>query len=384
MLTWEYPPRIVGGISRHCFELSKALARNDVDITIITLEFPGAPFHENINGVEVYRVKVEIGNPNFLTWVLLFNHFMEKMAGHIFWSKNEFDLIHVHDWLTCPVGISLKHTLNRKLILTMHSTEVGRSSGIHTPDSVTKDSIEWWGTYEASKIIAVSNSLKNEIINHFKLPLEKVVTIPNGVDFQRFQRYVDKKGVRNRFGINIWDKVIICIGRLTYQKGFQYVIYAMPKILESFPNTRLIIIGDGYYRNELERIAWETGVRDKVIFTGFVSDEDIVNILKSGDIMIVPSLYEPFGITALEGMASGIPVIVSNVGGLREIVKHEYDGIWVYPGNPDSITWGVKRIFSDEDFTRYIVSNAFKKVKNIYDWNIIAIKTKEVYKTLLE
>ena len=158
----------------------------------------------------------------------------------------------------------------------------------------------------------------------------------------------------------------------------------MPKILESFPNTKLIVIGDGYYRNELERIAWETGVRDKVIFTGFVSDEDIVNILKSGDVMVVPSLYEPFGITALEGMASGVPVIVSSVGGLREIVKHEYDGIWVYPGNSDSIAWGVKRIFSDESFTKYIVSNAFKKVKNIYDWNIIAIKTKEVYKTLLE
>ncbi|HDD64209.1 MAG TPA: glycosyltransferase family 1 protein [Thermoprotei archaeon] len=383
MLTWEYPPRIVGGISRHCMGLSRALARAGVDVHVITLEFPGAKGYEEVDGVKVYRVRVEIGNPNFLTWVFIFNHFMEKQVGMLLQSGCSFDIIHVHDWLTTPAGIALKHIMDRRLVLTMHSTEIGRSTTLDNPDAYTKDSIEWWGTYEASAVIAVSSSLRWEIINHFKVPEWKVYALPNGIDLDRFKVNVDRNSVRMRWGIPLDAPLIVALGRLTSQKGFQHLIPAFAKILHKYPNARLIIIGDGWMRGELESIAWSLGVRDKVIFTGFIGDREVVEILKSGDVMVIPSVYEPFGITALEGMAAGIPVVVSSVGGLREIVEHEKDGVWVYPANPDSIAWGIDRVLSDPGFANYIRRNAFNKVASKYSWDSIARETIKIYRRVL-
>jgi len=175
--------------------LSRALARAGVDVHVITLEFPGAKGYEEVDGVKVYRVRVEIGNPNFLTWVFIFNHFMEKQVGMLLQSGCSFDIIHVHDWLTTPAGIALKHIMDRRLVLTMHSTEIGRSTTLDNPDAYTKDSIEWWGTYEASAVIAVSSSLRWEIINHFKVPEWKVYALPNGIDLDRFKVNVDRNSV---------------------------------------------------------------------------------------------------------------------------------------------------------------------------------------------
>ena len=380
MLTWEYPPRIVGGIARHCYGISRALANKGIELHVITLEFPGAPYREVINKLCVHRVKVEIGNPNFMVWVLLFNHFMEKYSGMLARDIGKPNIVHVHDWLTTLAGITLKHTLNVPLILTMHSTEIGRSFGLYDTDSFTKDSIEWWGCFEAKYVIVISESLRREVINHFKVPEWKVIKIPNGIDVSRFQVSIDRRVVRSKWGISESDKLIIAVGRLTTQKGFHILIKAFPLILRKYPNARLMIVGDGWMRGELERLAYELGVRDKIIFTGFVSDQELVALLKSADVMVIPSLYEPFGITTLEAMAAKVPVVVSQVGGLAEIIEHEKDGVWVYPGNPESIAWGVDRVLSDPEFAKYIVHNAFEKVKKFYDWSIIAEKVLNVYR----
>jgi len=379
MLTWEYPPRIVGGLARHCWGLSRALARRGVEIHVVTLEFPETPLEEEVDGVKVHRVKVEIGNPNFLVWVLLFNHFMEKRSGSLFREVGEFDIIHVHDWLTVLAGISLKHTLNRSLVLTLHSTEMGRSGTLSSPDSSTKDSIEWWGTYEAKYIITVSDSLKSEVVDHFKVPEWKVVVIPNGIDVHVFERNVDRSRVRARFGIGPNDRLILAVGRLVPQKGFQFLIQAIPKIVARHPNVKLVMVGDGWMRGQLEDLIRRLGVGDRVITTGFISDSELIDLYLSADVLVVPSLYEPFGMVALEGMAAGLPVVVSNVGGLRQIVEHDRTGIWVYPGDVNSIAWGVDYVLSNPDQARVLAQNAKRRAKEVFSWDAVAKKTIEVY-----
>ena len=384
MLTWEYPPRIVGGLARHCWGLSKALARKGIEVHIVTLEFPGVPLEEEVNGVKIHRVKVEIGNPNFLVWVLLFNHFMEKRAGLLSREIGEFDIIHVHDWLTTLAGISLKHTLGKSLVLTLHSTEIGRSGGLNSPDSLTKDSIEWWGTYEAKYIITVSTSLRSEVIEHFKVPEWKVVAIPNGVDIEIFNRNVDRNRVRAKFGVNPDDKLILAVGRLVPQKGFQYLIKAMPIVLSKHTNVKLIIVGDGWMRSQLEYLIRKLGLADKVMTTGFVNDSELIDLYLSADVLVVPSLYEPFGMVALEGMAAGLPVVVSSIGGLRQIVEHNKTGIWVYPGDVNSIAWGIDYILSNPAHAKILANNAKKKAKEVFSWDAIAERTIDVYKKTIE
>ncbi|MEM2112190.1 MAG: glycosyltransferase family 4 protein, partial [Candidatus Bathyarchaeia archaeon] len=165
MITWEFPPRIVGGIARHCAGLSRALAKEGHEVHVFTLDFPGTPMFEDVEGVKVHRVRTELGHPNFLTWTFLFNHFIEKQVAMLS-HHVDFDIIHIHDWLTAQVGISTKHFLDKPLVSTVHSTEVGRAQELHNPDSYTIDGMEWWMTYESKRIIVCSDSMKWEIHNH--------------------------------------------------------------------------------------------------------------------------------------------------------------------------------------------------------------------------
>ncbi|MEM3088868.1 MAG: glycosyltransferase family 4 protein, partial [Candidatus Bathyarchaeia archaeon] len=265
MITWEFPPRVVGGISSHCYGLAKALAKNGVEPYIVTLEFPGAPTFEEIEGVKVYRTPISVGHPNFMTWVLLFNHFLEKQVAIL--SHNvKFDLIHIHDWLVAPVGISSKLFLKKPLLTTLHSTEHGRS-GLHTPDAFMIDGVEWWSTYEAKKIIVTSNSMKHEVCGHFHLPWEKVEVIPNGIDVSKFNVNVDRNAVRARYGIAPHEKLILYVGRLVPQKGVEYLIHAVPMIVSRYHDTRFIIVGEGWMRDYLENLARSSGYGWKITFT---------------------------------------------------------------------------------------------------------------------
>jgi glycogen(starch) synthase len=378
MLTWEFPPRIVGGIARHCNGLAKALAHNGHDIHVVTLDFPGAPNYEETDGIKIYRTSTELGHPNFLTWALLFNHFLEKKIADVS-RKVDLDAIHVHDWLTGFAGISFKHQMQTPLVSTIHGTEIGRAQGLHNPDSFTIDGIEWWTTYEADKIIVTSGSMKAEIQGHFHLPQEKIEIIPNGIDLKKYNASVDRSSVRGRYGVNPGEKLILCVGRLVPQKGIEYLIRAVPTISGRYPEARLIIVGEGWLRGQLEYVARSTGHQWRITFTGWIPDEELIALLNSADVLVVPSIYEPFGIVALEGMAAGVPVVASDVGGLAEIVEHEDNGVLAYSRNPDSIAWSVDRVLSDPERSKRLVQNARKMVQKTYSWEAIAMRTAEVY-----
>ena len=377
MVTWEYPPRVVGGISRHCHGLAKALVQKNQEVHLITLEFPGAPSYEVDEGVYLHRVSIELGHPHFLTWTLLFNHFIEKRVGQIFQDYKP-DIIHAHDWLVATSSISMKYYLKTPLVATIHSTEVGRAGGLHSPDSYTINGLEWWVTYEAKRVIVTSEAMRREVLDQFHLPQEKVNVIPNAIDLEKFNLEVDTDRVRSKYALP-YEKVVLFVGRLTPQKGAEYLIRAAPMILERHPEAKIVIAGDGWLREDLETLAKRVDKTGKILFTGFLSDRELIEIMLCADVLVVPSVYEPFGIVALEGMAAGVPVVASEIDGLAEIVKNEKTGVTVYPRNSDSIAWGVNRVLSDPGYAKWLSKNAKEYVQKTYNWQITAEKTISLY-----
>ncbi len=377
MITWEYPPRIVGGIARHCEGLAQGFSKLGHEVHVFTLDFPGTLTYEEKEKLRIYRTPTEVGHPNFLTWVLLFNHFIEKRIAGV--SKTvEFDVLHVHDWITAPASIAFEKFCRKPMVFTVHSTEHGRS-GLHTPDSFTIDGLEWWATYEANKVIVTSGAMKGEVCGHFKLPNEKVEVIPNAIDLSKYHEEFDRWALRARYGVQPHEKLILCVGRLVPQKGIEYLIQAVPLVSQRYPEAKFIIVGDGWYRDHLEWVANSTGQRWRIMFTGFIPDSDLVGLTKAADVMVVPSVYEPFGIVALEGMAAGVPVVASQVGGLVEFIEHDKTGVLTYPRKPESIAWGINYVLSNPDHARWMIQNARETVQRAYSWEAVAKKTSKVF-----
>ncbi|MEM3641003.1 MAG: glycosyltransferase family 4 protein [Candidatus Bathyarchaeia archaeon] len=385
MLTWEFPPRIIGGISPHVYYLSKNLAKNGVKVYVVTCDFPGAPTHEKIDGVEVLRIdSYKNPAPDFATWVYLMNVNMQKEAAALVNNLGgEVDIFHAHDWLVANAGIGLKHVFRKPLIATMHSTEIGRRNGIHSDYERMIYETEAWLTYEAWRVICCSNYMVSHVRWAFGLPQDKLVMIPNGVDVEVYEKFGKEElsQFRNRFALSE-EKIVLFVGRLVYEKGAHVLVNAIPKVLDKV-NAKFIVVGDGYMKEQLSNLVRGMGLAHKVLFTGFVDDETLRKLQKCADVSVVPSLFEPFGIVALEAMAAQSPVVVSDTGGLSEIVEHDVTGIKVYVNNPDSLAWGITRILLDEEHAKTIKANACKKVREVYNWNTIAQKTKTLYETVL-
>lgn len=385
MLAWEYPPRTIGGISPHIYYLSKSLAKNGVKVHVVTCDFPGAPAHEVADGVEVYRIdSYKNPSPDFATWVYLMNMNMQKEAAAITRQLGgKIDLFHAHDWLVATAGIGLKHVFRKPFFATMHSTEIGRRNGIHFDYEKMIHETEAWLTYEAWKVICCSDYMVQHVKWAFGLPSDKLVMIPNGVDAQVYTKN-DKENLaqfRSRYALPE-EKIVLFVGRLVYEKGVHVLVNAAPKVLEK-TNAKFIIVGNGYMKDQLSTLANGMGLAHKVMFTGFLDDETLRKLQRCADVSVVPSLFEPFGIVALEAMAAKSPIVVSDTGGLSEIVNHDVNGVKVYTGNPDSLAWGINRVLTDEAYANTIRTNAYRKVQEKYNWDKIAQQTKAMYENIL-
>lgn len=384
MLTWEYPPRIVGGISRVVEGLSRSLTELGHEVHVITNEMPGYPSEDNDRGVFLHRVSIESPTPNFYTWVMMMDHYFSKRVGSLTREVGNFDIVHVHDWLVFPTGSEIKSFLSTTVVTTLHSLEFKRSGGIDTPESKMVDSLEWWATYESSIIIVCSRSMMSDTLAHFKVPQDKMRVIPIGIDPAKFKnRHVDRNTVRSRYGISPEEKLVLFVGRLTSQKGCEYLIRAIPYVAK-FYNVKLLIAGDGYLKGELESIASGAGAKSRTIFSGYIGDEDLTDLFLSADVMAIPSVYEPFGVVALEAMAAHLPVVASNVDGLAEVIRHEENGILVFPRDSSSIAWGISRVLSDPGNTQRLVENALRDVETRFSWKVIAGDTLNAYRDALK
>jgi 1,4-alpha-glucan branching enzyme len=385
MLTWEFPPRIIGGISPHVYNLSRNLAKNGVKVYVVTCDFPGAPQHENIDGVEIFRIdSYKNPAPDFATWVYLMNVNMQKEAAAIARKVDgKIDVFHAHDWLVATAGIGLKHVFREPFFATVHSTEIGRRNGIHFDYERMIHETEAWLTYEAWKVICCSNYMVSHVQWAFGLPTDKLIMVPNGVNTEVYEKTEnnDLSQFRIKFALSE-EKIVLFVGRLVYEKGVHVFVNAVPKVLEKI-NAKFIIVGNGYMKDQLSEIVRGMGLAHKVLFTGFVDDETLRKLQRCADVSVVPSLFEPFGIVALEAMAAKSPVVVSDTGGLSEIVDHDVDGVKVYTGNPDSLAWGIIRVLTDQAYANRLRTNAYKKIQEKYNWSRIAQQTKSIYETVL-
>ena len=379
MLTWEYPPRVVGGISRVVNDLSKRLIKDGHEVTVVTYREGNAPYYELDKGVKVYRVdNFMINSNNFIDWVMQMNFNMIAKASEIMQKEGKFDVIHAHDWLVSYAAKTLKQSYNIPIVATIHSTEAGRNSGIRDNQQKYINDTEWMLTYEATEVIVNSNYMKSELQRLFGLPFEKINVVPNGVNLLAFSGVERDYEFRRKYAMDN-EKIILFMGRLVYEKGVQHLIAAMPKILSAYNDAKLIIAGKGGMMDELKAQVDALGLGNKVYFVGYLNGKDVQRMYKAADISVFPSTYEPFGIVALEAMLAERPVVVSDAGGLNEIVDHRETGMKCYSGNPNSIADSILELLFDQQLATNIVKKAKVKVRNEYNWNKIAQDTHFIY-----
>ncbi|MEB3198044.1 MAG: glycosyltransferase family 4 protein [Candidatus Sericytochromatia bacterium] len=387
MLSWEYPPRIVGGIARHVEEISEALVLQGHEVHVVTADHPGTAERETVNGVHLHRVKnFPFDPPDFLSWV------MQLQLGMVAYALEAhavapFDLVHAHDWLTAHAGITLKKGLGIPLVATIHATEVGRNRG-HLVSDFSKfvNQMEWRLCFEAWRVIVCSSFMLNEVRGAFGLPDDKLDVIPNGVKYEKFapsMTATERLQFRRHFAAD-HQKLVFFVGRMTPEKGAQVLLEAVPKVLAEYGEARFVIVGKGGFLADLKRRANELGVAPYVNFTGFVSDADLLKLYQVIDVAVFPSLYEPFGIVALEGMAARVPVVVSDTGGLGSIVEHTKSGITTFAGNQDSLGWGILEVLKNQEYAGMLAANGRKRVEQVFNWPAIAKSTGAVYGRVLK
>ncbi|WAM33947.1 glycosyltransferase family 4 protein [Caldicellulosiruptor morganii] len=381
-LTWEYPPRVVGGISRVVQSISQRLSKEDT-VYVVTFSEDYERF-EDYGNLKVARVPLYPLNPlNFIDWVMLMNMAMAEKAIYLAKRFGNFDIVHAHDWLTAFAARIVKHSLRVPMVCTIHATEHGRNSGIHNDLQRFIHNVEWWTTFEGWKVIVNSNYMKNECERIFNLTPDKCTVIPNGIDFEEFAGVEYDIEFRRRFALDS-EKIIFFIGRHVYEKGVHILLESFRMVLEKYYNAKLVIAGSGPMYAELYSRALGMGISHKVLFTGFISDEERKKLFKVADIAVFPSLYEPFGIVALEAMASGCATIVSDVGGFAEIVKHGENGLTFFCGNANSLKDMILLLLNDEDLRRRIAAKGFEDAKEIFSWDKIVQRLRLLYKDIID
>lgn len=379
MLSWEYPPRIVGGIARVVHDLSKRLIKDGHDVYVITYREGDAPAYEDDKGVQVYRIDNYMISPNnFIDWVMQMNFNMIAKANELIASGIKFDVVHAHDWLVAYSAKTIKSSYNIPLVSTIHAHEAGRNNGIHDEVQRYINDTEWLLTYESSEVIVNSNFMKGELQRTFNLPFDKINVIPNGINMTAFNGVEKDYEFRRNYAMDN-EKIILFMGRLVNEKGIQHLIDAMPKVLANYHDAKLVIAGKGGMLDELKAKVNYLGIQNKVYFAGYLNAKQVAKMYKCADLAVFPSTYEPFGVVTLEAMLAGIPTVVSDIGGLNEIVEHGKNGMKSYAGNANSIADSILSLLYNPELCDRVVKNAKIKVKNEYNWNKIAQDTHFAY-----
>ena len=384
MLSWEYPPNQVGGLSRHVFHLSQALARAGVEVQVLTPAVGHAPAREERGNLRICRSSIFFSNaPDFATWVMHGNFGLLQEGARYVSSGHPPDLIHAHDWLVAYAARGLKHLSRLPLISTIHATERGRQNGLHHPGQRYINDIEWWLTYESWRVVCCSHSMEGEVQRNFGLPADKLRVVPNGVEAPPAPGAARRTRPREDFA-HPRERIILHVGRLVPEKGAGHLVEALPMILAQCPDAKLIIAGTGPWSEELRHRARGLGVEAKVYLTGYVDDATLDALYRWAEVAVFPSTYEPFGIVALEAMARGTPVVVTDVGGLAEIVAHEADGLKAFPSHPRSLADQISRLLRDPALRERQRQAALLKVARQYTWDRVAALSAEVYAEVLE
>jgi glycogen(starch) synthase len=386
ILSWEYPPLIEGGLARHVRKLSEAMVELDVEVHVLTRGGEESPARELANGVVVHRIRepkrpTDLGE--FVTWVERMNSDM-LAAGVELGDRYEFDVVHGHDWLVANACDHLAKRFEAPLVTTIHATEHGRHQGwVDKHPQTYIHGVERWITNRSQQVIACSHYMREQIVDIFGVAEKRVSVIPNGIDPDDLQAQnpAELERLRSEFAAP-GEKLVLLIGRLVYEKGFQLALEAMPRVIEEAPGTRFLVAGSGTHEAELHRQAEDLGLMDHGTFLGWIGDDVLHSLYRIADLTVVPSIYEPFGLVALEAMASGCPCIVADTGGLREVVVHEEGGLRFRADDPEALADVAIRVLSDDELGRRLVADAYEHVLR-FDWGDVAEQTAAVYADLV-
>jgi glycogen synthase len=386
LVSWEYPPVIEGGLGRHVRKLSEHLVRDGVEMHVLTRGGGRLAASEERHGVFVHRVP-EPPFPKdvsaFVRWVEAMNTHLEALGAELS-DRFQFDLVHSHDWLVADAASRTARRLERPWLVTLHATEYGRHQGWvqHHPQSHIH-AAERAMVRSADAVITCSRFMRIHAASIFGVEPGRITVIPNGIDPGDLEPVAgDLDALRARFA-SPEDRLVLLVGRLVHEKGFHLALDALAPVVKRLGNVRFVVAGTGMAEAELKRQARRLGLTRHGSFLGWVGDDMLHSLYRVADLCIVPSIYEPFGLVALEAMASGCLCIVADTGGLREVVPSDGTVGLRFP-SADSGALGaiLDRALADDAARARTVAEARSHVLR-FDWAEVARRTDELYRALV-
>lgn len=375
MLTWEYPPSSIGGTAGHVDGLAHALERLGHDIVVVTRRMPGADRESATAGVRALRADVDLPwlPEGDLAGTASGNHaLVARLAALGEWRP---DVVHAHDWRVAWAADVAAALFGVPMVTTFHGTERGRHGGHLAPgESVDINSVEWWQATRSRRVIAATKLLVRDIVDGFELDPDLVRRIPVGIDPEWWRTAgPDEVTPATRGGL------VLAWGRVQYEKGFQVLARAMATLRYRVAGLDCMIAGRGSYLPELQSQVDLAGVGDLVDLAGFVDDNDLRAAIHEAGCVVIPSLYEPFGVVALEALAGGAPLIVADTGGLAELVGGTGSALLFEPGNANELADCIERVLTDRELADDMVRRGHELLEASYSWDAIAARTVTVY-----
>jgi glycogen(starch) synthase len=386
LISWEYPPVIEGGLGRHVRKLSENLVRDGVEVHVLTRGGGKLESTEERHGVVVHRVK----EPPFPTDVNAFVRWVQTMNDHMRELGEELtdglspDLIHSHDWLVSDAAQRLARRARRPWLTTVHATEFGRHQGwVQNHPQSHIHAVERMMVRRSDHVITCSRYMRSHVASVFGVPRSRITAIQNGIDPSDLEPVADDlRGLRARYA-KPDERLVLLVGRLVYEKGFHLALDALAPVIGKLGGLRFVVAGTGSAEAELKRQAWRLGLSRKGVFLGWVGDDMLHSLYRIADLCIVPSIYEPFGLVALEAMASGCLCVVADTGGLREVVPGDGTVGLRFPSrDSDALGAILERVLTDDEERAQLVAEAREHVLR-FDWGEVARQTHGVYSRLV-
>ncbi len=383
-LATEFPPARGYGLGRYIAEHSAALAAAGVESHVACNNHDGVSDSYDREGARVHNAPFPIPVQGH-TWIneaMQGNSLLVARGARIADEHGPFDVIQAHDWLAASAARSLQEMLGIPLVLTMHDTQIGKALGELTDDQRYIAEVEAWICGHADAVVANSFFMGRELSQAYKVPDEKLDVIHCGVNPKSFETDADPKLFRTLF-CEPGERLVGFVGRLAQVKGPHVLLEAVPKVLRACPNTKFVIAGEGALRDGLERHAAGLDVQSRVQFTGYLSGQVLSTFYRAADVMAAPSLYEPFGMVALEASVCGTPVVAGDTGGLSEIVEDGETGVKVPPNDPDALASAIVKLLVDVRRIERMGIAANRHARSNFSWHAVARKQIEVYEKVL-
>ena len=387
VLSWEYPPVVEGGLARAVRKLSEQLVREGAEVHVLTRGGGRLAAEEDRHGVTVHRVR-EPTYPRgdveaFVRWVDHMNEDMLERGSELF-ERFEFDLVHSHDWLVAGAAEPLARRHGCPWVVTVHATEYGRHQGwVDKYPQSHIHGVEASMVRRADAVIACSNYMRGHIASAFGISPRQVTAIPNGIDPRDLESFAaDLDALRAEYAAPS-ERLVLLVGRLVYEKGFHLALDALAGAVKRFGDVRFVVAGTGTAEAELKKQARRLRLTRHGVFLGWVGDDMLHSLYRISDVCIVPSIYEPFGLVALEAMASGCVTIVADTGGLREVVPGDGSvGLRFRSRDSASLSEVLEDMLSDDDARKRLAAAGREHVLK-FDWAEVGQTMLDLYRGLV-